>query len=365
MPLSPANFTYHLPPQLIAHSPLPQRDHSRLLVFYRHSQTWSHHFFYELPQILRQTGHHYLFVRNNSRVIPARLFGHKTTGGHVEIFLTRQLHHSPTTQTWLCLTKPRLHPRQLIHLNSAPPALTATVLRSHPDGTADIDFTADTATFQHFLHQSGHTPIPPYIHSPLNESQLRRAYQTTYAKHSGSVAAPTAGLHFTADLTQQLRNAGHQFAAVTLHVSLGTFASVNADQLHRHRLHQENYTITPTNLRTITAAATHSPPTPILAVGTTSTRVLETIATTPPVSFPATTQIFLYPPYRFRSTQALITNFHLPQSSLLMLVAAFCSAPNTATHFTNWADSPIGHAYQDAIAHQYRFYSFGDAMLIL
>lgn len=397
-------FHYELPADLIAQQPTTPRDHCRLLVFDRTQGVWSHHFFYELPSIL--TTHHLQvsFVRNDSRVIPARLFARKPTGGKVEILLTRPLRSTADQQTWQCLTKPALKVNQQVFFLQN--EFTATCSRIIDDYSREITFPYSLTDFTQFVQEYGHTPIPPYIHSSLSEDILRREYQTIYAHEAGSVAAPTAGLHFTAQLTQELIAAGHNFIDVTLHVGLGTFLGVKTDDLTQHHMHAESYHISPDQLRHLANAITHGRP--LLAVGTTATRVLESIYSrilcdnnnnhlspletnnsrnycgknsssplphcrhhhlrpdldfTQPLS--GDTSIFIYPPYQFQLTDHLITNFHLPESTLLMLVSAFAAFPNTSYHFQDWISSPLGQAYAAAIAQQYRFFSFGDAMLII
>lgn len=367
-------FTYTLPPALIANEPAEPRDHSRLLVFDRTRGTWSHHYFYDLPQILAALPHPVTFVRNNSRVIPARLYARKPTGAHVEVLLTRCVRSTPTEQVWSCITKPGLKPSQVLLF---PPSSYQAVCTSISDHYCrEITFPYSQKDFMQFVREYGHTPIPPYIHTDIKEPRLRTIYQTIYARTAGSVAAPTAGLHFTQRLTHELAAAGHEFIDVTLHVGLGTFLSVKTNDLSQHHMHTEQYVVEPKAIRALIDAVANKRP--LLAVGTTSTRVLESIYPrifgddslprpdldlTQPLT--GETNIFIYPPYRFRLTQHLITNFHLPESTLLMLVSAFTSDPQSSSQFTSWGESPLGQAYQDAIAKQYRFFSFGDAMLIL
>ncbi len=371
-------FTYTLPPALIANQPAEPRDHSRLLVFDRTRGTWSHHYFYDLPQILRALPHPVTFVRNNSRVIPARLYARKPTGAHVEVLLTRCLRSTDTEQVWSCITKPGLKPSQVLLF--PPSSFHATCISISNHYSREISFPYNQKDFMQFVREYGHTPIPPYIHTNIEEPRLRTIYQTVYARPAGSVAAPTAGLHFTEELTRQLQAAGHEFIDVTLHVGLGTFLGVKTNDLRQHHMHTEQYFVEPPAIHALIDAVANNRP--LLAVGTTSTRVLESIYAhifgdnphsqplprsdldlTQPLA--GETNIFIYPPYRFQLTNHLITNFHLPESTLLMLVSAFTSFPQSKSHFTSWEKSPLGQAYQDAIAQQYRFFSFGDAMLIL
>ena len=359
-----ADFSYQLPPDLIAHAPSSQRDHCRLLVFRRATGTWSHHYFYELPQILQELAVDLVLVRNNSRVIPARIWGQKTTGGRVEVLLTRQLASDAHQQTWSVISRPGLKTGQSL---TFPPSSLTAVCRSADTGyERTLAFQATFREFTQFLQEYGQTPIPPYIHSPASERQLRVDYQTVYASVPGSVAAPTAGLHFTPELTQILQEKGVEFIDVTLHVGLGTFLTVKTDDIRQHHMHTEYYSIDETNLARLRAARRRGAH--LLAIGTTATRTLESVADqldSPATNLSGDTNIFLYPPARFRLTDHLLTNFHLSESTLLMLVSAFASAPPSYHHFHDFASSPLGHAYQDAIANRYRFFSFGDAMLII
>ena len=358
------DFDYQLPPSLIAHQPLRHRDHSRLLFFNRLTQTWSHHHFYDLPQLLQATQKKYVFVRNNSQVIPARLHGYKKTLGKVEVFLIKQIKNQDHYQIWECLTKPGLKNNQVINFPQF--QIQAQCLNYQGEYTRQLKFNCSLEKFHQMLNTIGQTPIPPYIKSTLNEETLRQVYQTTYASQPGSVAAPTAGLHFTADLTQKLTNLGYDFIDLTLHVSLGTFLGVKCNNIEKHQMHSEKYEINSLAAEKIQSAIKMQKK--IIDIGTTSTRVLETIAHHQKENFQAhagETSIYLYPPKKFKLTSGLITNFHLPQSTLLMLVAAFTHHPNASPIFQTWSQSSIGAAYQAAISQQYRFFSFGDAMLIL
>lgn len=362
--LSVTDFSYQLPANLIAHQPTKKRTSARLLVFYRQTGKWSHHYFSQLPSLLEKTGKKYLLIYNDSRVIPARLYAQKLTGGKVELLLSKSHQQTTQTQIWECLCKPGLKPHTTLQLAAG---LKAQVLsRVSPNSYEHlIQFPLRQRQFYQYLNQYGHTPIPPYIKTNLAEVKLRRVYQTIYARHQGSVAAPTAGLHFSQALWQQLIKAGHTLMPVTLHVGLGTFLGVKTNNLANHQLHREYFHVSARTLAAIEKA--HNTKQPILAIGTTSTRVLESLQKKDWLQkqdLVRETQIFLYPPAKFHHTQHLITNFHLPNSSLLMLVAAFTSAPNTPHQFNNWQNSPLGKAYQTAIANNYRFFSFGDAMLI-
>lgn len=363
--LSAADFSYSLPENLIAHQPTKNRTDARLLVFHRQTGKYSHHYFSQLPNLLAKIAKKCLIIYNDSRVIPARLYGQKLTGGKVELLLSKLHQQTAQAQVWQCLCKPGLKPQTMLKLASG---LQAQVLaRVVPNAYEHlIQFPLGKEQFYQYLNQYGYTPIPPYIKTKLAENDLRREYQTIYAKHQGSVAAPTAGLHFSKKLWQQLRADGHTLMPVTLHVGLGTFLGVKTTNLAKHQLHREYFQVSKNTLSAI-ATAKHNKQ-PILAIGTTSTRTLESLQSedfTNQQDLMRETQIFLYPPAKFRYTQHLITNFHLPNSSLLMLVAAFTSHPNSPAQFSNWQNSPLGKAYQAAIENKYRFFSFGDAMLII
>ncbi|MBQ6450204.1 S-adenosylmethionine:tRNA ribosyltransferase-isomerase [bacterium] len=405
-----SQFQYQLPEALIANQPATPRDHCRLLVFDRQTASWEHHYFYDLPTILGRFSQKFCLVRNDSRVIPARLLGQKTSGGHVEVFLTRQIANKTQAQEWECLTKPGLKPGQQVIFPQQD--FHAECISITSNYTRIISFPYTLENFRHFVQEYGKTPIPPYIHSALSESQLREVYQTVYAHEAGSVAAPTAGLHFTQRLNEELVACGHQFIDVTLHVGLGTFLGVKTEDLSQHHMHAEYYRIIPAQLRSLAHAVATGQP--LLAIGTTATRVLESIysriicdnnstasssaysrnscnnssqprqsAVTQVLPLPhqrhyqlrpeldlsqpltGETEIFLYPPAPFQLTDHLLTNFHLPESTLLMLVSSLAAFPNSNYHFTTWSESPLGHAYQEAIERRYQFFSFGDAMLII
>ncbi|HCC84094.1 MAG TPA: tRNA preQ1(34) S-adenosylmethionine ribosyltransferase-isomerase QueA [Candidatus Pacebacteria bacterium] len=356
-----SQFTYPLPPELIAQIPAEPRDSSRLMVIDRTTQTLSHKRFSQLDQIL--TANHVL-VRNNTKVIPARILGHKTTGGAVEILLTHRLGLTAAGhERWECLTKPGLKAGQIIQFPTSSLSATCSAVT---DYTREITFNLPHNQLFSELMAIGHTPIPPYIHwADEDETELREHYQTLYAKIAGSAAAPTAGLHFTPELDARLLAKGVEIFEVTLHVGLGTFLPVKTEAISKHRLHKEWFELTPevaVALNSRRAAGKK-----LVAVGTTTTRVLESCADSASLlqAKSGDTEIFLYPPYKFRAVDALITNFHLPESSLLMLVAALVSAPNTSIPFESFSQSLIGQAYATAIAQHYRFFSFGDGMVIL
>lgn len=359
--LTLSQFNYELPQRLIAQVPAEPRDSSRLMLINRATGSITHHHFAELDQFL--TSNHIL-VRNNTKVIPARILGHKATGGAVEILLTRRLAlNNQGHEQWECLTKPGLKAGQVVHFDHS--SLTATC-SAITDYTREISFNMAANELFAELLAIGHTPIPPYIHwADDDEAELREKYQTIFAKISGSAAAPTAGLHFTKALEAKLRDRGVEILEVTLHVGLGTFLPVKTEHIIEHHLHKEWFELKPevaARLNELKAAGKK-----IISVGTTTTRVLESCVTEAGIIEAKTgeTEIFIYPPYRFKAVDGLITNFHLPESSLLMLVSALVSEPNTSAQFESFGQSLIGQAYATAVAENYRFFSFGDGMLIL
>lgn len=368
--LNLSDFSYQLPPERIAHAPLARRDHSKLLLVDRHLQRFSDHLFYDLPQLL-QPGD--VLVRNNTKVIPVKLVGHKPTGGEISLLLIKRDAHF-SEEVWECLSKPGIKLGQIILF---PQGVTAECVKI--DGYSRwLKFTGFSVPFLTILQDIGATPIPPYIHSTATEKELRLRYQTIYAKFDGSAAAPTAGLHFTPELDAQLLEKGIAIEEVTLHVGLGTFAPVRTDQIANHQLHSEWYELSPATAQKLNIAKANRQR--IIAVGTTTTRVLETCAkvgqksdlSSPPSQETnylepgsGETTIFIHPPYQFKFVDGLITNFHLPESTLLMLISAFASQPTTPLPFSTFHESLLGQAYQHAIDQEYRFFSFGDAMLIV
>ena len=340
-----AEFDYALPPELIAQTPIEPRDGSRLMVVERSSGSISHHHFHDLPEFLRPGD---LLVHNESRVIPARLFGRKPTGGKVEILLLRQR----AADTWETLVGgKRVRVGLRLRLLDGPAGqLTGAEAEVIEAGERGMRVLAFNRPVLPLAEQMGVTPLPPYIHTPLANTER---YQTVYAHAPGSAAAPTAGLHFTPALFRRLREMGVQSAFVTLHIGLDTFRPVNEERIEEHHMHTEYCSLTPDVAREINLAKSEGRR--IVAVGTTSVRVLESAAdesrTVQPFEGP--TDLFIYPGYEYRAVDALITNFHLPRSTLLLLVAAFAGK------------ELLDRAYAEAIREQYRFYSFGDAMLIL
>jgi S-adenosylmethionine:tRNA ribosyltransferase-isomerase len=366
MDLTLNQFDYTLPPELIAHHPAVPRDHSRLLLVDRHTQKLAHHHFYELPMLLKSGD---VIVRNNTKVLPARIVGTKPTGGHVELLLLKRVRINADSQSeeWECLSKPGLKLGQEVRFTSADGELQlkAKCLALN-EFSRVLSFSQMGDQLLSTLDQLGRLPLPPYIHwDEADNAELQAAYQTTYAKVTGSAAAPTAGLHFTPEVDAQLRSKGIEIHELTLHVGLGTFLPVKTDNITDHQMHSEWFSLDEATAQAITQARQAGRR--IIAVGTTTCRVLETQTTADGITHPASTEtaIFIYPGYRFKSITGLITNFHLPKSSLVMLVSAFSCAPNTPHPFTTFSESPVGRAYNSAIENNYRFYSFGDSMLIL
>jgi len=366
-----ADFDFELPAELIAQAPAAQRDLSRLLVLHRHSGQVEHCAFRDLLNQLRPGD---LLVLNDSRVIPARLRGrNEHTGGQFEMLLLEE----NAANDWWVMLRPGKRARvgtqiAIVDLHGQPSRVRAVVLETNAEGHRRLRFTG-RPSFAEVLDMLGEVPLPPYIvredHSRMQADWER--YQTVYARPAGSVAAPTAGLHFTEELLATIKTRGVEVCFLTLHVGLGTFAPVKAATLAAHTMHEERYELSDETARTINAAKALGRR--IIAVGTTTMRVLESVAaqvapatapaghTSPARVVPGTgkTRIFIHPPYNFRVADALLTNFHLPCSTLLMLVSAF-AAPNSTR-----GRELILSAYAEAIRERYRFFSYGDAMLIL
>ncbi len=366
-----ADFDFELPPELIAQAPAPERDQSRLLVLHRHSGQVEHRRFRGLLAYL-QPGD--LLVLNNSRVIPARLRGMNAhTGGQFEVLLLEE----NSRNDWWAMLRPAKRARvgtQMVFRDTRgePSEVRATVTETNAEGHRRLTFTGAPDILS-LLDVLGEVPLPPYIFRSDNRrmEQDRRRYQTVFAQRAGSVAAPTAGLHFTESLLAEIAARGVEVCFLTLHVGLGTFAPVKAETIAAHIMHDERYELSPETARAINAAKAAARR--VIAVGTTTVRVLESVAAQPAQSSaapshasPATlvpgagkTRIFIYPPCDFRIADALLTNFHLPRSTLLMLVSAF-AAPNSTR-----GRELILSAYAEAVRESYRFFSYGDAMLIL
>ncbi|HEY8391534.1 MAG TPA: tRNA preQ1(34) S-adenosylmethionine ribosyltransferase-isomerase QueA [Capillibacterium sp.] len=340
-----SDFDYELPEELIAQEPLAERDRSRLLVVDRKTKTWQHAVF---PQILQWLEPGDLMVFNDTRVIPARLWGRRLPGGgKVEVLLLTQL----GADRWEALVRPgrKVMPGQTLVFGEEG-ELAAVALERTAFGGRILQFNREGAALRAALYKLGEVPLPPYIKRPLRD--LDR-YQTVYARKEGSVAAPTAGLHFTPELLARIRAAGVQTGYLTLHVGLGTFRPVKVEKVEEHQMHEEYFQISPELAAAVaeTKAAGHR----VIAVGTTSVRALETMGC-PDGTVRAgegQTDIFIYPGFKFKVIDGLVTNFHLPRSTLLMLVSAFAGR------------ELILAAYREAVKERYRFFSFGDAMLII
>ena len=336
-----SDFNFTLPEELIAQTPLERRDASRLMTLDRKTGQTGHRHFYELPQLLRPGD---CLVLNNSRVLPARLIGHRPTGGVCEVLLL----NDQGDGLWECLVRPgrKLKPNAQVLFGDG--QLSATVEAETSDGKRLVRFHYQ-GIFLEILEELGKMPLPPYIKAELNDQER---YQTVYSKVIGSAAAPTAGLHFTPELLAQIQAMGVKLCYVTLHVGLGTFRPVKEENILDHEMHAEFCMIGPESTAIINQ--TREEGGRIVCVGTTSCRTIESFAAEDGTMSPHSgwSNIFIYPGYRFKVTDALITNFHLPQSTLLMLVSALAGREN------------ILAAYKEAVAEQYRFFSFGDAMFI-
>ena len=339
-----SDFYYELPEELIAQDPLEDRSASRLMVLDPRTHEITHRHFYEICDYLRPGD---CLVRNNTKVIPARLLGIKPdTGAHVEVFLLKRLEND----VWETLVRPgkKLRVGAKVSFGGDDEPLKAEIKEVLPDGNRLVKFTYD-GIFEEVLDRLGQTPLPPYIHHELKD---RNRYQTVYAKYDGSAAAPTAGLHFTDELFDKVKNMGVEVAEVTLHVGLGTFRPVKVDDVTEHQMHSEWYRILPEEAGRINAAKINGGR--IICVGTTSCRTIESATDENGILQPGEgdTDIFIYPGYEFRIMDSLITNFHLPESTLLMLVSALAGRDF------------IMEAYRQAVEEKYRFFSFGDAMFI-
>jgi len=356
-----SDFNFELPEDLIAQTPLESREQSRLLCMDRFSGELEHRHFYELPGLLHKGD---CLVLNDSRVLPARLLGVRESGGAVEVLLLREAHEPspsflpdssprllsrrPATATWECLVYPGKKIKTGTKLLFGDGELTGTVNSIVNDGNRVIEFSYD-GIFLEVLEKLGKMPLPPYIHEELKDAER---YQTVYSREVGSAAAPTAGLHMTKELLEELIIRGIEICYITLHVGLGTFRPVKTERIDDHKMHAEYFTIAEKTVETVNRIKSGGGR--VIAVGTTSCRALETIADDKGRihDFSGNTDIFIYPGYDFKCIDGLITNFHLPESTLIMLVSAFAGREKTL------------RAYEEAIRRKYRFFSFGDAMLI-
>ena len=336
-----SDFDYNLPEELIAQTPLEKRDESRLMVLDRKNETIEHKKFKDIIDYLEPGD---CLVRNNTKVIPARIYGKKETGAKVEFLLLNNIEGD----IWESIVRPgnKLHVGTKVIFGEG--ILMAEILEIMPGGTRKVKFNYN-GIFNEILDKIGLMPLPPYIHEELKDNDR---YQTVYAKYKGSAAAPTAGLHFTPELIKRIEKKGVKIANVTLHVGIGTFRPVKEEIVENHEMHSEHYYIKQEDVNKINE--TKKSGKRVIAVGTTSCRVLETIADEKGLvkETEGDTQIFIYPGYKFKCLDGLITNFHLPQSTLLMLVSALAGKKY------------IMNAYEEAVKNKYRFFSFGDAMFI-
>ena len=336
------DFDYYLPENLIAQTPINKRDESKLMVLNKETGTIEHRHFADIIDYLTPND---VLVLNDTKVMPARLIGQKEdTNGHIELLLLKNTQNN----IYECLCKPAKRVKIGTIVNFGDGILKAKCIEVKEEGIREFEFLYD-GIFYEILDKLGEMPLPPYIHKKLKD---KNRYQTVYAKNIGSAAAPTAGLHFTQELLEKLKNKGITICYVTLHVGLGTFRPVNVEDVTTHKMHSEYYTINEETAKILNQAKKDGKN--IVSVGTTTTRVLETVINQYQ-TFKACsgyTSIFIYPGYQFKAVDSLITNFHLPKSTLIMLVSAFCSK------------EIIMNAYSEAIKNNYRFFSFGDSMFI-
>ena len=336
------DFDYYLPENLIAQTPINKRDESKLMVLNKETGTIEHHHFADIIDYLTPND---VLVLNDTKVMPARLIGQKEdTNGHIELLLLKNTQNN----IYECLCKPAKRVKIGTIVNFGDGILKAKCIEVKEEGIREFEFLYD-GIFYEILDKLGEMPLPPYIHKKLKD---KNRYQTVYAKNIGSAAAPTAGLHFTQELLEKLKNKGITICYVTLHVGLGTFRPVNVEDVTTHKMHSEFYTINEETAKILNQAKKDGKN--IVSVGTTTTRVLETVINQYQTFKECSgyTSIFIYPGYQFKAVDSLITNFHLPKSTLIMLVSAFCSK------------EIIMNAYSEAIKNNYRFFSFGDSMFI-
>ena len=338
------DFYYELPHELIAQTPLEPRDSSRLLCLDKDSGNIKHCHFYDIIDKLNSSD---CLILNNSRVLPARIYGiKKDTGARVEFLLLKQ----KSGNMWECLAKPAKRVKENTEFVFGDGLLTGVVCEVGEDGSRTVDFKCDNNFFA-VLDEIGQMPLPPYITEKLSDKER---YQTVYSRELGSAAAPTAGLHFTPELLKRIEEKGVKIGYVTLHVGLGTFRPVKVDEITEHKMHSEHFEISQMTVDLIEKTKKNGGR--VIAVGTTSCRTLESVASMNDgklIACDGWTDIFIYPGYKFKVLDGLITNFHLPESTLIMLVSAFAGYDN------------IMHAYKIAVEEKYRFFSFGDAMAIL
>ncbi|ACD23197.1 tRNA preQ1(34) S-adenosylmethionine ribosyltransferase-isomerase QueA [Clostridium botulinum] len=336
------DFDFYLPEELIAQHPLEKRDTSRLMVLDKETGEISHKNFYDIIDYLNEGD---TLVLNNTRVMPARLIGEKEgTGGKIEFLLLKRVEKD----RWECLAKPGKSARVGRRFTFGDGKLKAEVVEVKDNGNRIVEFYYE-GIFEEVLDSLGEMPLPPYIHERLED---RERYQTVYSKENGSAAAPTAGLHFTEELLHKIKDRGINIAYVTLHVGLGTFRPVKVDTIEDHEMHSEYYHLSKEDAEVINATKKRG--NKVISVGTTSTRTLETIADEDGnvKETNGWTNIFIYPGYKFKVVDRLITNFHLPESTLIMLVSTLAGKEH------------VMNAYEEAVKEKYRFFSFGDAMFI-
>lgn len=346
-----SEYDYNLPEELIAQLPADKRDNSRMMVLNRQDRTISHKHFYDIVDLLDKNT---LLVMNNTKVLPARLIGYKDTGAKIEVFLLKQ--SEQRLRLWDVLIKPskRVKPDTIIKISDELSVKALKRLEENGEWLVELIFDGDNVL--DVLHRNGQIPLPPYIERKIQNDDLRKLdferYQTVYAKDEGSVAAPTAGLHFTKEILQKLEAKGVELAYVTLNVGLGTFRPVQCENVENHKMHSETFEISEKAAEQINRAKKEGKQ--IVAVGTTTVRTLETAYQKYGCIKPCQdhSELFIYPPYEFKVIDKLITNFHLPKSTLLMLVSALAGKDF------------IFQAYKEAIENKYRFFSYGDCMFI-
>ncbi len=346
-----SEYDYNLPEELIAQMPADKRDNSRMMVLNRKDRTISHKHFYNIVDFIDKDT---LLVMNNTKVLPARLIGHKDTGAKIEVFLLKQAEQR--LRLWDVLIKPskRIKPDTIIKISDELSARA--IKRLEENGEWLVELIYDDDNILDVLHRNGNIPLPPYIERKMANDDLKKLdferYQTVYAKDEGSVAAPTAGLHFTQEILQNLQDKGVEIAYVTLNVGLGTFRPVQCENVLEHKMHSETFEISEKAAEQINRAKKEGKK--IIAVGTTTVRTLETAFQKFGCIKPCQdhSELFIYPPYEFKVIDNLITNFHLPKSTLLMLVSALAGKDF------------IFEAYKEAIENKYRFFSYGDCMFI-
>lgn len=339
--MNTSEFDYYLPEELIAQHPLEKRDDSRLMILNKETGKIKHERFYNLPNFIEKDD---VLVFNNTRVLPARLYGKKSdTGANIEILLLKRR----SLKNWQILIKPAKRVKEGSKVQFADDKLVMTILEKEDEGIAEAEFKYE-GVFEKILEDYGNIPLPPYIHEKLTDKER---YQTIYSKENGSSAAPTAGLHFTKEVLNDLKEKGIQMEYLTLHVGLGTFRPVKAEKIEEHKMHSEHYQIDEETAKRLNEAKKAGKR--IIAVGTTSVRTLESSVVNDELkNLNGDTDIFIYPGYEFKFVDKMITNFHLPCSTLIMMISAFAGKEN------------VMNAYETAVRGKYRFFSFGDSMFI-